>query len=138
MNSAVIGVYSKLKIHVIWDRSEIIGFAFANNASQNPKHEIRNSKQYKMTKIVRAALGLPNLRLGPLFQITQTKKLGFVQMGLFRSLGHSVFEFVSDFDIRVSNLEMAIMQIPVRGYPKARSSGPGLFARSKSIRGRPL
>ena len=99
---------------------------------------IELGKQYKMTKIVRAALGLPNLRLGPLFQITQTKKLGFVQMGLFRSLGHSVFEFVSDFDIRVSNLEMAITQIPVRGYPKARSSGPGLFARSKSIRGRPL
>jgi hypothetical protein len=34
-----------------WASSEIHGFVFSNNAALNPKHEIRISKQYKMTKI---------------------------------------------------------------------------------------
>ncbi len=44
-------IYFEVKNLVLWARSEILGFAFANNAAINPKHEIRNSKQYKMTKI---------------------------------------------------------------------------------------
>jgi hypothetical protein len=41
----------EVKNSVLWARSDILGLAFANNADLNPKHEIRNSKQYKMTKI---------------------------------------------------------------------------------------
>ncbi len=36
-------------------------------------------------------------------------------MGLFGSLENSIFEFVSDFDIRISNLEMPIPQIILYG-----------------------
>jgi hypothetical protein len=43
--------YLKLGNVVLWTRSEILGLAFANNLAVNPKHEIQNSKQYKMTKI---------------------------------------------------------------------------------------
>ena len=39
------GFYSEVKNLVFWARSEILGFAFANKAALNPKHEIRNSKQ---------------------------------------------------------------------------------------------
>jgi len=44
-------LYFEVKNLVLWSRSEILGFAFANKAALNPKHEIRNSKQYKMPKI---------------------------------------------------------------------------------------
>jgi len=54
----------------------------------NAKHESRNPKQYRMTKI----------------QMIQT--IGVVDIAniiLFMSLGHLVFEFVSNFDIRILN-----------------------------------
>jgi len=35
-----------------WARLKFFGFAFAENMAPNPKHEIRSSKQYKMTKIL--------------------------------------------------------------------------------------
>jgi hypothetical protein len=44
-------LYFVVKNLVLWARSEILGFALANNVALNPKHEIRISKQYKMTKI---------------------------------------------------------------------------------------
>jgi hypothetical protein len=43
--------YFEVKKLVLWASSEILGFVFANNGALNPKHEIRNWKQYKMTKI---------------------------------------------------------------------------------------
>jgi len=33
------------------------------------------------------------------FKLPKQKKLGFIHMGLFRSLEYSIFEFVSDFDL---------------------------------------
>ncbi len=59
----------------------------------NSKHEIRNSKQYRMTKI----------------QMTQTAHFNLPVHKhhggrLFLSLRHSGFGFVSDFDIRISDL----------------------------------
>ena len=47
--------------------------------AQNPKHEIRNSKQYQMTKF------------------------GMFQTGQVRNFEFWKFEFVSDFDIRISD-----------------------------------
>jgi len=44
-------LYFEIKNLVLWARLKMLGFAFANNADLNPKHEIRISKQYKMTKI---------------------------------------------------------------------------------------
>jgi hypothetical protein len=50
-----------------------------DKAGSNPKHEIRNSKQYQMAK----------------FQMFQTRE--------FRNFEFRKFEFVSDFDIRISD-----------------------------------
>jgi len=50
-----------------------------DSADLNPKHEIRNSKQSQMIK----------------FQMFQTRE--------FRDFEFGKFEFVSDFDIRISN-----------------------------------
>ena len=45
-------------------------------------------------------------------------------MGLFGSLKNSIFEFVSDFDIRISNLEKQFLQIiPHRVISKADPKG---------------
>jgi len=52
----------------------------ANEVGRNPKHEIRNSKQSQMTE----------------FQMFQARK--------FEVLEFLEFEFVSDFDIRISDL----------------------------------
>jgi hypothetical protein len=64
----------------------------------NSKHEIRNSKQYQMTKI----------------QMTQTLWLIFAAQKhhrgcLFLSLEHSGFGFVSDFYIRISDLTVLMI-----------------------------
>ena len=64
--------------------------------STNSKHEIRNSKQYIITKI----------------QMTKTPLCAVVFRAykvdvLFRSLEHSSFGFVSDFDIRISDLAIS-------------------------------
>jgi hypothetical protein len=54
-------------------------------------------------------------------------------MGLFGSLEHSVFEFVSDFDIRISNLKMPIQQIiPNRVISKPSPLDPGSLLYSVS------
>jgi len=53
----------------------------------NPKHEIRNPKQYIMTKI-------------QMFQTVGV--LEVANMFLFLSLDNLIFEFVSDFDIRIT------------------------------------
>jgi len=50
-----------------------------DEAALNPKHEIRNSKQSQITK----------------FQMFQTRG--------FRNFEFRKFEFVSDFDIRISD-----------------------------------
>jgi len=58
-----------------------------NEKSLNPKHEIRNPKQYRMTEI----------------QMIQTKDIpGIAILRLFLSLELLIFEFVSYFDIRIS------------------------------------
>jgi len=55
----------------------------------NPNVECRNPKQYQMTKI-------------------QNPKHKTVQSGkLFGTFGYSDFEFVSDFDIRISDLNLS-------------------------------
>ena len=54
----------------------------------NPKHEIRNSKQYSMTKI-------QMFQTEVVFEVANTI--------LFWTFGNLIFEFVSDFDIRISN-----------------------------------
>jgi hypothetical protein len=52
------------------------------------KSEARNPKQYPMTKI----------------QMNQTVRVSEIaNMNLFLSLGHFILEFVSNFDIRISN-----------------------------------
>jgi hypothetical protein len=59
-----------------------------NKESLNPKHEIRNPKQYRMTEI----------------QMIQTRDMpGIAILRLFLSLEPLIFEFVSNFDIRISN-----------------------------------
>ena len=61
-----------------------------------------------MTKIVRATLGLPTLWAGPRFQMIQTIGVtGVAIMILFLSLGHLIFEFVSNFEIRISDFANA-------------------------------
>ena len=53
----------------------------------NPNHEIRNAKQILMTKIrITQRAGTDNIAI----------------MGLFWSLEHWIFEFISNFDIRIS------------------------------------
>ena len=85
-------IYSNMENLVLRARSKIIGSAIRNEKALNPKHEIRNPKQYLMTKI----------------QMIQTiSVLGVMLMVLFLSLGHLIFEFVSDFEIRISNLANA-------------------------------
>jgi hypothetical protein len=55
-------------------------------------------------------------------------------MGLFGTFEHSIFEFVSDFEIRISNLEMPILQIiPYRVIPKPVPVGPGSLPEPKKI-----
>jgi len=44
-------VLSKLEMLVLWATSEIIGSALIFENAINPKHEIRNPKQYLVTKI---------------------------------------------------------------------------------------
>jgi len=43
--------YCNTQSLVLRARSEIIGSALMNETAVNPKHEIRNPKQYPMTKI---------------------------------------------------------------------------------------
>jgi hypothetical protein len=54
----------------------------------NPKHEIRNSKQIQMTKI----------------QMTKTKTIPTHRIAFVLNFELWNFGFVSDFDIRISNL----------------------------------
>ena len=76
--------YSNNENLVLWARSEIIGSALGNKESLNPKHEIRNPKQYRMTKI----------------KMIQTKNIpGIAILRLFLSLEPLIFEFVSNFDL---------------------------------------
>jgi hypothetical protein len=73
---------------VLWARSEIIGSAVLDKELLNPKHEIRKTKQYRMTKI----------------KMIQTKNTaGIAMQRLFLSFEPFIFEFVSNFDIRISN-----------------------------------
>jgi hypothetical protein len=58
-------------------------------------------------------------------QITETEDFWVFHMVLFGSLEHSIFEFVSYFDIRISDLETPISKkMVLRGYPKAGSLSP--------------
>ena len=61
-----------------------------------------------MTKIVHATLGLPTLWAGPRFQMSKTEpRPHFIVTNiLFSSLEHLYFEFVSGFEIRISNLKL--------------------------------
>jgi hypothetical protein len=69
-----------------------MGYPERNEKTLNPKHEIRKPKQYLMTKI----------------QMIQTISVpGGVIMMLFFSLGHLKFEFISKFEIRISDLANA-------------------------------
>ncbi len=61
--------------------------------NKNSNLEIRNSKQYQMTKIQMIETVLFDIWF---------RECNLVC--LFLSLGHYSFEFVSDFDIRISNL----------------------------------
>jgi hypothetical protein len=71
-----------------WTRSKVIGSTNDIKRVINPKHEIRNPKQYPMTKI----------------QMFQTiAVLEVANKILFLAFGNLIFEFVSDFDIRISN-----------------------------------
>jgi hypothetical protein len=55
---------SNMENLVLWARSEIIGSALINEKTINPKHEIRNPKQYIMTKIlIIQTMGKPGNRL---------------------------------------------------------------------------
>jgi hypothetical protein len=58
-----------------------------------------------MTKIVRATLGLPTLWAGPRFHMRKIKLHPYFisKCILFSSLAHLNFEFVSGFDISISN-----------------------------------
>ena len=85
---------------VLWARSETIGFAYKMEAP-NPKHEIRNSKQSPNDQNSND----PN----------NSSYFGTRFMVCYCLLEHLVFEFVSDFDIRISNLA------------KAGSSEPGFL-----------
>ena len=66
---------------------------------RNPKHEARN--KYECLKL---SCGLPTLRAGPQFQMTKTGQTYTGFKVLFGTLENSDFEFVSDFDIRISDL----------------------------------
>ncbi len=85
-------IYSNTENLVLRARSEIIGSALRDEKALNPKHEIRNPKQYLMTKIqMIQTIGVPGIAI----------------MILFLSLGHLIFEFVSNFDIRISDFANA-------------------------------
>ena len=69
-----------------------------------------------MTKTVLVSLGRPTLWVGPLLQMTETVLyyIWFRNCGLvclFLSLEHSSFEFVSDFDIRISYLNTGLIDL---------------------------
>jgi len=71
-----------------------MGYACGSENALNSKHEIRNPKQYIMTKI----------------PMTQTMSVpGTAILILFLSLGYLVFEFVSYFDIRISDFGEATL-----------------------------
>ena len=79
-------MYSINENLVLWARSEIIAPTLGK--SLNPKHEIRNPKQYRITE----------------FQMIQTKDMsGIAMLRLFLSLEPLIFEFVSNFGIRISD-----------------------------------
>jgi hypothetical protein len=71
----------------------------------NPKHEIRNSKQYSMTKI-------------QMFQSAVV--LEVANTILFWTFGNLKFEFVSDFAIRISNFTKS----PFKNMPSGLNSKP--------------
>jgi hypothetical protein len=80
----------KVKNLVLWAGSKISGFALANNAALNPKHEIRNSKQFLMTKILN----------------TRNKTVNIYRQTVILCFGHlnirnSNLYRVSKFDIRI-------------------------------------
>jgi len=78
-----------LRTLVLRARSESIGYAHGSEAALNSKHETRNPKQYTMTKTA----------------MIQTIRISYVTNPvLFLSFGHLFFEFVSYFDIRISDL----------------------------------
>ena len=79
----------------------------------NPKHEIRNAKQYLMTKI----------------QMFQTEAmLEFANMLLFLTFGHLIFEFVSDFVLRISDFAKSPFQIMSSGLnPKPGPLDPDFY-----------
>jgi hypothetical protein len=60
-----------------------------------------------MSKIVHATLGLPTLWAGPRFQMSKTKARHhfIVKNIVFSSLEHLYFEFVSGFEIRISDFK---------------------------------
>ena len=77
----------------------VIGSALRNKKVS--KSEARNPKQYLMTKI----------------QIRQTKGVpGITIVILFLSLGHLIFEFVSNLEIRISD------------FAKSRTANHALWA----------
>jgi hypothetical protein len=80
----------KVKNLVVWAGSEISGFAFANKLALNPKHEIRNSEQYKLTKIL-------NIRNKTVNIYRQILILCFGHLNIRNS---NLFR-VSKFDIRI-------------------------------------
>ena len=84
----MLSVYSTMKNLVFKARSEFSGSALLNEKALNSKHEMRNPKQCIMTKI-------------PMIQTISISAIAILV--LFLSLGHLVFEFVSYFDIRISN-----------------------------------
>jgi len=69
-------------------RSETIGYAYESEEAVNSKHETRNPKQYTITKTA----------------MIQTIRISYVTNPvLFLSFGHLLFEFVSYFDILISD-----------------------------------
>ena len=71
-------------------------------ANKNPRSEARSTKQIRITKIV---LRTPHPSGGPPVSKDQTQ-MSFITVprSLFRTLINSNLEFVSDFDIRISDL----------------------------------
>ena len=76
-------VHSNIGNLVLRGRSEFSGSALRNQKAPNPKHEIRNPKQYQMTKI-------------QMIETIATAEI--VNKDLFWSFKN--FRFVSNFDIR--------------------------------------
>jgi len=78
-----------LRTLVLRARSETIGYAYEIEEAVNSKHETRNPKQYRMTKT----------------EMIESIRISHVMNPvLFLSFGHLLFEFVSYFDIRISDL----------------------------------